>query len=147
VWPLAAMINDGGFGESDRARRGARVHVRRGRCVPTAVVDEGGVSEAGPTQVWPTRGDDKRQWVRRIGPRSSRGPGPCTPREVRSRGDGRRGRGQRSGSHSVTGPESPGPRVAKAGSTGPHARAEKPCGVRATVRGEVSGRDGYSDQT
>jgi hypothetical protein len=40
------MIDDGGVGESNRARRVARVRGRRGRSAPTAVVDEGGVSEA-----------------------------------------------------------------------------------------------------
>jgi hypothetical protein len=47
---LEAMINDGGVGESDRACRGAWVHGHRGRSAPAVVVDEGGVSEAGPTR-------------------------------------------------------------------------------------------------
>jgi hypothetical protein len=39
------------------------------------------------------------------------------------------------------------PHVAGTGSSGPCERAVKPHKVRVTVRGEVLGRDGYSDQT
>jgi hypothetical protein len=44
------MVDNGGVGESGRARRGARVHGRRGRSAPVAVVDEGRVSEASPAR-------------------------------------------------------------------------------------------------
>jgi hypothetical protein len=46
----AAMVDDGGVGESGRICRGARVRGRRGRSAPAAVVDDGGVSEAGPAR-------------------------------------------------------------------------------------------------
>jgi hypothetical protein len=38
----AAMIDDGGVGESGLARRGAQVHGRRARRAPAAVVDDDG---------------------------------------------------------------------------------------------------------
>jgi hypothetical protein len=44
------MIDNGGVGESGRARRGARVRGHRGRSAPAVVVDDGGVSEAGPAR-------------------------------------------------------------------------------------------------
>jgi hypothetical protein len=43
---LAAVIDDGGVGEAGHARRRAWVRGCRGRGAPTAVVDEGGVGEA-----------------------------------------------------------------------------------------------------
>jgi hypothetical protein len=120
-------------------------------------------------RAWPARGDGRRRRSRRIGLRSSRGPGPWASREERSRGGGRRDRGQRSKSHSSMGSGSTGPRVAQAGSTRPRvtrARSTRPrvAQVQATrphvAREEVqagaskprvaragSTEDGYGDQT
>ena len=61
---LMAMVDDGGVGQSDRARRGARVRGRRGRSVPPAAVDEGGVSEASPARRWGRARCRQGQWGR-----------------------------------------------------------------------------------
>jgi hypothetical protein len=54
---LTAVIDDGGVGEAGRARRRARVGGRRGSGVAAAVVDERGVGEA-------SRGRLGRAWRR-----------------------------------------------------------------------------------
>jgi hypothetical protein len=117
----------------------------------------GGTPSAQGPRAWPACSDGRRRRGRRIGARSLRGPDPWALREERSRGGGRRWRGRRSRSRSSTGPESLGwyeaqavstwPRVAQAGSTWPRERAVTRHEVRVMVRGEVPGREGYSDRT
>jgi hypothetical protein len=65
---LAAVIDDGGVGESGRARRRARVGGRRGSGMAAAMVDEGGVGEASRGRrgrAWRRRGRRGRAWRRR----------------------------------------------------------------------------------
>jgi hypothetical protein len=65
---LAAVIDDGGVGETGRARRRARVGGRRGSGVAAAMVDECGFGEASRGRrgrAWRRRGRRGRAWRRR----------------------------------------------------------------------------------